>query len=232
MDPPLTIARLGLFALLGAWLVAAAAVWGWGVKYGFTTNTPPSHALSEGWPSETRVARDPGRPTLMLFLHPRCPCSRATLAELEGVVHDPRVATGNPPQLVTVATIPPGATSAWTDSSLVKRAERLPGMELLWDEEGVEAARFGAVSSGTVMLFDQQGRKCFAGGITAARGHEGDNTGQDQLIEALLHQGETNLRTTPVFGCRLCWPTTDPPTDESDLRCGESCPLPSETPAL
>ena len=35
------------------------------------------------WPATSQLVRDPGRPTLIMFVHPHCPCSRATLAELD-----------------------------------------------------------------------------------------------------------------------------------------------------
>src|SRR5579871_6313093 len=38
------------------------------------------------WPPESRIQRDGQRPTVLIFLHPRCPCSRASLAELVHVV--------------------------------------------------------------------------------------------------------------------------------------------------
>src|SRR5258708_3319639 len=39
--------------------------------------TPPVH-----WPEGSPIRLDPVKPTLLIFLHPRCPCSRASVAEL------------------------------------------------------------------------------------------------------------------------------------------------------
>jgi hypothetical protein len=42
----------------------------------------------------------------------------------------------------------------------------------------------------------------FAGGITAARGHAGDNAGRS-AIETLLAGGRPGYDRTPVFGCPI-----------------------------
>jgi hypothetical protein len=42
----------------------------------------------------------------------------------------------------------------------------------------------------------------FQGGITGARGHEGDNAGQAAVIE-LVAGGRPSVRQTRVFGCAL-----------------------------
>jgi hypothetical protein len=70
------------------------------------------------------------------------------------------------------------------------------------DEAGREAARFGATTSGHVLLYDRGGRLRFSGGITASRGHVGDNAGRAALLGLLIH-GETERERTPVFGCPL-----------------------------
>src|SRR3989442_556857 len=34
------------------------------------------------WPTKSRIERSKDRPTLVMFAHPRCPCTRATIGEL------------------------------------------------------------------------------------------------------------------------------------------------------
>ena len=70
------------------------------------------------------------------------------------------------------------------------------------DEGGVEASRFGAATSGQAILYDGDGRLVFSGGITAARGHFGDNAGS-QALARLLIDGMPSRPHTPVFGCAL-----------------------------
>lgn len=73
---------------------------------------------------------------------------------------------------------------------------------LLLDKTASEAKAFGAVSSGETYLFDRDGKLCFQGGITAARGHEGDNSGRES-IEKILSGRQSARLNYPVYGCLL-----------------------------
>ena len=70
------------------------------------------------------------------------------------------------------------------------------------DNDGIEARRFGSSASGQVLLYNPQGKLLFSGGITASRGHSGDNDGRTAIV-ALLTQGQAAKDETPVFGCQL-----------------------------
>ena len=70
------------------------------------------------------------------------------------------------------------------------------------DENGLEAARFGAQTSGHTLVFDSNGRLVFSGGITATRGHVGANAGENAVLAALRQQIPERGRTS-VFGCSL-----------------------------
>ena len=73
---------------------------------------------------------------------------------------------------------------------------------MVHDASGVEAARFGAGTSGAVLLYSSDGTLLFAGGITPARGHQGDSFGRQRLL-ALLDGAAADRRDAPVFGCAL-----------------------------
>ena len=79
----------------------------------------------------------------------------------------------------------------------------IPGVRVLVDVDGREAARFGARTSGTVLVYSPHGALLFAGGITASRGHSGDNLGRDAVV-TILDRGQPDRTATPVFGCPLC----------------------------
>ncbi|MEZ5973957.1 MAG: hypothetical protein R3E96_03675 [Planctomycetota bacterium] len=64
------------------------------------------------------------------------------------------------------------------------------------------AARFGAHTSGAVVLYSEEGRLQFQGGVTAARAHEGDNLGRESLLSLYGGSGQV-VAHTPVFGCPL-----------------------------
>ncbi|RKH64375.1 RedB protein [Corallococcus aberystwythensis] len=152
-----------------------------------------------------RFVRAPGAWTLLVFLHPQCPCSRATLAELaklldrEGERLATRVFVWAPRQA------PPG----FERSELWTRAGALPGVEVVADVDGAVARELGARTSGQVVLFSPDGVERFSGGITPARGHEGDSTGAD-AIRGLLRAQASRSFTAPVFGCALQTPPSSP----------------------
>src|SRR5258708_3051129 len=70
-------------ALIGAWVLVVAGGLGWLSSYKATRGADGSAPAS--WPVETGVAREPGKATLVMLAHPHCPCTRATLAELETI---------------------------------------------------------------------------------------------------------------------------------------------------
>src|SRR5450432_1383954 len=71
----------GVRVFVAAWLlvcgVGFAALGAYSTRAG-TSGTPPAR-----WPAESRLALASDRPTLVLIAHPRCPCTRATMGELE-----------------------------------------------------------------------------------------------------------------------------------------------------
>ena len=73
---------------------------------------------------------------------------------------------------------------------------------MIRDDNGVEAARFGAVTSGQTVLYDEDGALLFTGGITGARGHSGDNAGRASVV-ALFESRTGRTSWTSVFGCGL-----------------------------
>lgn len=136
--------------------------------------------------------------TLVLFAHPHCPCTEATLSELSKLSeHHKNFKT------YIVFLQPPGLTEKnWVRSSLWKRGEALPNVSLIADREGSICQKFKATTSGLVLLYDPMGKLAFSGGITAARGHEGDNIGEDSIAN-LLDGKQALTSSTPVFGCSL-----------------------------
>jgi hypothetical protein len=97
---------------------------------------------------------------------------------------------------------PQGTGSDWEQSDLWSLARAIPGVEAIADPDGVEAARFGGATSGEVLLYTPDGHLTFAGGITSARGHEGDSPGAERIFD-LVTTGHAELAVAPVFGCPL-----------------------------
>src|SRR4029079_14053071 len=106
------------------------------------------------WPGSKLVKLAPGHSTLVMFVHPLCSCTRASLAELESVLQqsDGRVSAW-------IMVLHPGGTSdEWQRSSTLDSARHLPGVHLVMDTDGAEADRFGAATSGQVVLYDARGQ--------------------------------------------------------------------------
>lgn len=97
---------------------------------------------------------------------------------------------------------PEEAGEDWAQTDTWQKAAGIPGVTVQTDIEGREAWTFGATTSGQVVLYDAQGRLCFSGGITGARGHSGDNEGRT-VIGSLLRQEKTGFAATQVFGCPI-----------------------------
>jgi hypothetical protein len=144
------------------------------------------------------------RPTLYLFMHPRCPCTRATIAQLERVLTTTGLDRSELPEVVVVATVPRGSNQAWRVSDTLTQASNLPNATVHFDAGGALARRFGAQASGSVALYAADGGLLFAGGVTVSRGHEGDSRGASQLLNQIQKPEEGLPVTAPALGCRLC----------------------------
>ena len=68
-----------------------------------------------------------------------------------------------------------------------------------------------------MLLFSPQGRLLFAGGITPARGHEGDNGGKEAFEYMLEHPNAKTL-SFPVYGCGLIARGKTPPAGLPETR--------------
>jgi hypothetical protein len=163
---------------------------------GSARQAPATYPLQ---PSQNAL-RTAGAPTLLLFAHPRCPCTRASLNELAVLLSK----VDRPVRAEVLFMLPPGTSDDWTSTSLQQLARQIPGVTVKQDMAGALAKRFGAETSGHVVVYDPRGRLQFSGGITGSRGHEGDNASLDALQGILC--GKEPPRSTKVFGCPLASP--------------------------
>ena len=187
------------------WLIAV----GGGIrilsKYESTPgNRGPSPVL---WPSESPLRRDSTRATLVMVLHPRCPCSRASIGELAELIAKCQGAMST----YVLFYQPTGFEEDWVKTDLWRRAGAIPGVSRIIDLNGREAERFGGVTSGQTSLYDEHGRLLFHGGITRSRGHAGDNPGRSAII-SWVNKRAADISVMPVFGC----PVFDPPSETAN----------------
>jgi hypothetical protein len=194
------------------------ATWATAIAVGFAglavyESRPGTDAAApREWPARTRLTRDSDCWTLVMFLHPRCPCSQASLQELAELLSD------NPFQVRTILLCckPPGVPDGWERGDTWRQAMSMKHVTVHIDESDVERRYFGAQTSGQVLLYDPSGRLRYDGGITRARGHVGANAGR-AAVEALLRGGASPVNSGPVFGCPLVTPETS--ASEKGCRC-------------
>jgi hypothetical protein len=187
------ILATSLFAT--TWIAAVA--FGLGTLFQYENSPGPVGTLPQEW-SSIQIVRATDRPTLVMLAHPHCPCTRASVGELAQVMARLQGKVAAYVLLVK----PKAAGRDWEETDLRRSAEAIPGVRVLFDLDGAEARRFGAETSGHTFLFGADGRLLFSGGITASRGHAGDNAGESALVALVNHQ-EPALTQTLVFGCSL-----------------------------
>ncbi len=150
------------------------------------------------WPSPS-LLHSAGRSTLVMFVHPKCPCSRASLKQLE------KLHAGSVARLDCIVLIaqPKGMDSRWTRSDLWEQASAIPGVRVAVDTDEKEAECFGAQTSGEVFVYDGDSNLSFHGGLTIARGHEGDSPGFQAVKRIINHRSENESACSATFGCSL-----------------------------
>ncbi len=161
----------------------------------YTSRPGESGTPTRAWPKISELKGATDRPTLALFVDPVCPCSQATLANLERCL----ALCGQPPETkIVLVHAPPGLVP----EGVVARLATVPHVGLAWDPQGLEAARFGVKTSGEVLVFQQDGSLAFSGGITPERGHAGDSSGIDAIVKISAGKPITE-HTSSVYGCPL-----------------------------
>lgn len=186
----------------------AAAIWvlavGFGVNvlwtYSITQGRPATPPLT--WPKGAPIQRGERQATLLMFAHPHCQCTRATVGELAIMMAQ----TGREIDAQIFFYVPSNEATGWASTDLWRDAAAIPGVHVFADRDASAAKSFGVFTSGQTLLYDSGGRLLFKGGITAYRGHSGDNEGRS-LLTALIRK-EIPERTmlplmTRVFGCSL-----------------------------
>jgi hypothetical protein len=191
-----------LSLLTAAWLTVVSLGTGVLLIHDYTPGTDVS--IPGLWPSQSQIQRLTSRPTLIMFAHPDCPCTRASIGELMVLMtHCQKQVDAH-----VIFLQPRGSTEEWLHTDLWKSAEAIPGVAVTADRDGQEMKRFRATTSGRVLLYDAHGILLFEGGITASRGHYGDNAGLTSLIHLLRHETATATET-PAFGCSLVNPMVE-----------------------
>ncbi len=150
------------------------------------------------WPQTAGLAFNPSGKTLVVAVHPHCPCTRATVAELNELM----LALKGQVKAYVLVMRPHEFPAGWENTDVLSSARRIPNTQVVIDLDGQKAALFGAKTSGEAILYDGRGRVMFNGGITEGRGHIGDNPGVERIL-SLVRTGKADKNSSLVFGCPL-----------------------------
>ena len=135
--------------------------------------------------------------TLILFYHPHCVCTRATVHNLQSVT----AATNKHLNSIAIAYQPVISDPRWIHSS-TSRDLKKAGFRVFADLDGKCCRELGVYTSGHVLVYDEQGKLVFNGGVTQSRGHEGSCNACDDLVKSIENADE-NIFVWPVFGCAI-----------------------------
>jgi hypothetical protein len=144
-------------------IVAAIALWlpavGFGIntlwKYSIAAGRPATPPLN--WPPSAPLERTAGQSTLVMFAHPQCGCTRATLGELAIIMAHGRGLVSASVYFCRL----PGEPSEWTQADLWQTATAIPGVRAFEDRDAAVARGFGVFTSGQTLLYDPAGRLVF-----------------------------------------------------------------------
>jgi hypothetical protein len=186
-----------IFVGIGVWLVAVLAAFG--LVWRYKTTPGPEAQAPATWPRSSSVVPTTGKANLVMFVHPQCPCTKASMAELARLA----VELGDQAQIHVVLVRPDGTEDGFEEGTIAERARAIAGTRIYLDRGGTESARFGAQTSGATVLYTDDGKLAFSGGLTTARGHEGRSPASERISNVVKRHARTHAATAPTFGCEL-----------------------------
>ena len=190
------ISKVGIPLCLTIWF--AGALVGFNQLDGYA-NTPGLKGKNANvWPRGTILNPDLKKPTFVMFLHPHCPCSGASVHSLFDVMRE----NGSRAKYYVVFVRPRGVAPQWEQSETYKKCKQNAEITTIVDDGGIEAAKFGALTSGQTYIYCSKLELTFSGGITSARGME-EVGPERQLIVKALNGQNARAQHSAVFGCSL-----------------------------
>ncbi len=135
---------------------------------------------------------------LIMFIHPKCSCTRSSLRELTKILES------SPSQIFCTfyCFTPSDKSIRWTQTDLTETAQSISESKTIFDVDGKWAETFDVKTSGHVLLYDPKGKLQFSGGITVGRGHEGESIARTFITKAVKNKVNHEYRS-PVFGCPI-----------------------------
>jgi len=187
-------------------LVFGLILWATGSIYGFAALWTYQYKQGESGDVVWRLPKGlslqgPRNEQAYLLIHPRCPCSRASLTEFVGVLRK----AGR--EGIVVFWVPNKESLSdpdWTETDLVFQAKANHSvLKVNFDPEGRICQQLGVGTSGHCLVFSDQGVLKYSGGVTASRGHQGPNNGAIAAAGALSDSSTNTFfgGNYPVYGC-------------------------------
>lgn len=135
---------------------------------------------------------------VLLFYHPKCPCTLATIRNLNRLSSQ----FSSHVRIVAFAYQPQGEPNSWIESQTTRILRSNELTEVFVDPDGKTSKSFGALTSGHLLVYDRDNLLAFSGGITHLRGHEGDSCASSEFVRCVRGRN-TEATRWPVFGCAI-----------------------------
>src|SRR5262249_5392078 len=149
MDAIRVKSGLGGILLAALWVAAAGGGSLWLIRDQMTPGKPADLAAAQAIPP-AMSSTGSGRPTLLMFLHPQCPCSRARVEELAHLMTRCRDRLCAKVFVFASSQESP----AWSHTDLWRAASAIDGVTVTEDVDGLLAQQMGAQTSGQTFLLD------------------------------------------------------------------------------
>lgn len=187
------IAIIGFF-----WVCSILLSYGYIIYYHQVEGS--SDRSARDWPLNANLSLDSQKPTMVLAVHPKCPCTVATCRELARLL----LRAHRPVKIYALVFTPSPNPDGeeWFNSPTMSDLKRVPLLEMIKDENGELAQSFGMSTSGDIRLYSSNRHLLFAGGITASRAHEGECAATDKLFSRIRGESSQYFEY-PVFGCPI-----------------------------
>src|ERR1700742_5212006 len=133
--------RFILMLVCAVWAFMTAA--GLRVLLKYENQPGPTNIAPARWPGDSGIVPSQDLPTLVMLSHPHCPCTRASIEELNRLM-----AHAQGRVIAYVLFLKPAGSSAdWEKTDLWRSAARIPGVYVIPHDDGIEARHFHAVTS-------------------------------------------------------------------------------------
>jgi hypothetical protein len=182
-------------------VIVVSAIWLIATTYAYSVmmrfDTRPGMAGNPPlrWPATSQVKLAKAQRTLLVFLHPKCSCSRASISQLQNL--QKRLPGKFHTELVLWQPLNP--SPSWNQLYRTDMGE-LTGTQVITDPGGRAAALFDVHTSGYVLLYGAGGDLQYAGGLTLARAFDLEGPGI-VAMEQIMAGSKTTAAHRPVYGC-------------------------------